>query len=149
MGTHHHLTVRLTRPNLALGMQELHSAYARCFNERHGRRGHVFSERYEPVLLETDAHLLWAHRYVVRNPVEAGLCTTPADWRWSSYRATVGLAPRPPLLTVEPLLQLFGPQRRAARARYCAFVAATDEEAACLSGTSQMIASGGSVTVAA
>jgi putative transposase len=102
MDTHHHLTIRLTRPNLALGMQDLHSVYARCFNERHGRRGHVLSERYEPVLLETEAHLLWAHRYVVRNPVEAGICPTPADWRWSSYRATARLAPCPRWLETGP-----------------------------------------------
>jgi putative transposase len=147
MDTHHHLLVRLTRPNLALGMQELHSVYARCFNERHGRHGHVFSERYEPVLLETEAHLLQAHRYVVRNPVEAGLCETPADWRWSSYRATAGMAPCPRLLDLELVLSLFHADRRAARARYRAFVAATEDD--CASGTSQIVASGGSVTVAA
>lgn len=147
MGTHHHVLVRLTRPNLALGMQELHSVYARCFNQRHGRRGHVFSERYEPVLLETEAHVLQAHRYVVRNAVEAGLCATPADWPWSSYRATAGMAPCPRLLDLEPLLSLLGPDSRAARARYLAFVAGTD--GACVSGTSQIVASGGSVTVAA
>jgi putative transposase len=148
MGTHHHLLVRLTRPNLALGMQELHSVYARGFNERHGRRGHVLSERYVPVLLQTDAHVLWAHRYVVRNPVEAGLCAAPADWRWSSYRATAGLAPCPRLLDVDPLLMLFGPERRAARARYRDFVEAIAGDD-CASGTSQIVASGGSVTVAA
>jgi hypothetical protein len=147
MGTHHHLLVRLTRPNLAIGMQELHSVYARGFNERHARHGHVFSERYVPVLLEDDAHVLWAHRYVVRNPGEAGLCATPADWRWSSYRATAGIAPHPRFLDVEPLLALFGPNQAPARARYRDFVAAADDD--CATGTSQIVASGGRVTVAA
>ena len=146
MGTHHHLLVRLTRPNLALGMQDLHSVYARAFNARYGRRGHVFSERYEPVLLEGEAHTLYVHRYVVRNPVEAGLCATPADWRWSSYRATAGLAPSPRWLEPEPLLSLFHEERRVTRGRYRAFVAETDDE--CSSGTSQIVASGGSVTFA-
>lgn len=142
MTTHYHLTVLLTRPNLALGMQDLNSVYARTFNARHRRHGHVFSERYEPVLMETEGHLLWTHRYVVRNPVEAGLCATPADWRWSSYRATVGLAPRPRLLDLRPLLALFSDDLARARARYRSFVASDDV----VSGTSQIVASGGSVT---
>jgi putative transposase len=148
MGTHHHLLVRLARPNLALGMQDLHSVYARAFNERHGRRGHVFAERYVAVLLESEAHALQAHRYVVRNAVAAALSATPAGWRWSSYRATAGIAPRPRLLDVEPLLSLFGADPRA---RYRAFVAASDDDAdaAAASGTSQIVASGGRVTVAA
>jgi hypothetical protein len=37
---------------------------------------------------------LWSHRFVRQklnylhlNPVRAGLCEHPADWKWSSYRA--------------------------------------------------------------
>lgn len=43
----------------------------------------------EPV--STDGHMLYAFRYIARNPVEAGLCRSPADWLWSSYRRTAGL----------------------------------------------------------
>jgi putative transposase len=123
MRTHYHLIVQTPRPNLAFGIQDLNSVYARGFNLRHGRHGHVFSERYDPTHLRDDAHLLRAHRYVVRNPVEAGLRTTPEAWRFSSYRATAGLAPAPAFLTVDPLLALFGRDRRRARQRYRAFVA--------------------------
>lgn len=34
------------------------------------------------------------YRYVMRNPVEAGLCAEPADWLWRSYRAALGLPGR-------------------------------------------------------
>jgi putative transposase len=54
--------------------------------------------------------------------VIAGLCADPADWRWSSYAATVGLAPRPPFLTVDLLLGHFAPSLEAAQNRYRAFV---------------------------
>jgi hypothetical protein len=37
-------------------------------------------------------------RYVVLNPVRAGMCSLPHQWAWSSYRATAGLDPKPSLL---------------------------------------------------
>lgn len=123
LGTHYHLIVQTPRTNLALGMQDLNSVYARGFNLRHARHGHVFSERYAPTPVATDAHLLAAHCYVARNPVAAGLCARPEDWRYGSHRATVGLAPAPRLLTTTPLLALFEADPGRARARYSAFVA--------------------------
>ncbi len=124
LGTHYHLIVRTPRPNLALGMQDLNSVYARGFNLRHARHGHVFSERYDPTLLATDSHVLAAHRYVALNPVHAALCAHPDAWRFGSYRATVGLATRPAFLATEPLLALFAEDERRARRRYGAYVSA-------------------------
>ena len=42
-------------------------------------------------MLENDAHLLSALRYVALNPVQAGLCAAPAAWPWSSYGQLVGV----------------------------------------------------------
>jgi hypothetical protein len=61
------------------------------------------------------AHCLMTTHYVVLNPVRAGLCGSPADWRWSSYRASAGIDVAPSFLAEYELLSLFG--RRAARAR--------------------------------
>jgi hypothetical protein len=55
-------------------------------------KGHVLGARYDSVRIEDEAHLLDGYRYVVRNPVEAGLCATPEAWPWSSYAGTIGLA---------------------------------------------------------
>jgi len=41
---------------------------------------------------EVDGDLRSRFRYVMRNPVEAGLCHAPEAWRWSTYAATIGLA---------------------------------------------------------
>ena len=42
------------------------------------------------ILVERDVYLLALVRYVVLNPVRAHMVKSPADWPWSSYRATVG-----------------------------------------------------------
>ena len=47
--------------------------------------------RYGAKRIRTDASLAARFRYVVRNPVRAGLCASPQDWPWSSYAGTIGL----------------------------------------------------------
>jgi REP-associated tyrosine transposase len=90
MSNHVHLIVETPEPNLSEGIQLFHGRYARYFNDRHGRSGHVFQGRFGSNLIQTDAHLLTAVGYVAMNPVDAGLCVDPEDWRWGSQRATGG-----------------------------------------------------------
>jgi hypothetical protein len=54
--------------------------------------------------------------------VRAGICTRPADWRWSSYAALIGWAAPPPFLDVESVLKLFSPDQAVARTSLRAFV---------------------------
>jgi REP-associated tyrosine transposase len=96
MTNHYHCVVRIAQKGLAQGMSELNGSFARWSNLRHGRSDHLFGKRYGCNEITTDAHLLGACRYVVLNPVRAGLCSHPREWRWSSYRASAGLErPRP------------------------------------------------------
>jgi putative transposase len=122
MGNHYHLLVETPRPNLARGMRQLNGVYALRFNRRHGRWGHLFGHRYKAILIERETHLLEVARYVVRNPVRAGLCPSPLDWPWSSCRATAGVTARPAFLTVDWLLEQFGPDRDRASRAYRRFV---------------------------
>jgi putative transposase len=94
MVNHVHLLIEAPVVPLGRGMGYVHGEYARTFNERHERSGHVFGGRYGSVPVADDAHLWVAARYIARNPVEAGLCREPAAWRWSSHAAIVaGTAP--------------------------------------------------------
>ncbi len=123
MGNHHHLLIETPRPSLAAGMRQLNGVYAQGFNQRHGRVGHVFGERFKSVLVEKDEHLLAASAYIVNNPVRAGLCERAADWIYSSYRATAGLATVPGFLTLDWLLSQFTTELSSAQARYRSYVA--------------------------
>jgi REP element-mobilizing transposase RayT len=107
MTTHYHFIVTTPRPNLAAGMQRLNGRYGAVFNDRHGERGHVFQGRYGSVVSESEEQLLVAFRYVALNPVRAGLCNRPEDWRWSSYAAAVTGTMAPPARPGE-VLSLFG-----------------------------------------
>jgi putative transposase len=122
MGNHFHLFVVTPKPTLSQGMQHLNGCYAQGFNHRHGRRGPLFEDRFGSLRIESDRHLLELLRYLALNPVRAGLCASPEDWRWSSFSATVGLEPVPRFLDIDPVLGLFGANRRAAQQAFRTFV---------------------------
>jgi putative transposase len=127
MGSHYHLIVRTPQANLSAGMQMLNGTYAQQFNRRRGRRGHLFGERFYSVLTKEDSHLFAALRYVARNPVEAGLCGAPGDWRWSSYRSAIGIEPSPKLLAVDAVLRLFHHERATARRQLARLIEGRDD----------------------
>ncbi|MGH7964525.1 MAG: addiction module toxin RelE, partial [Candidatus Binatia bacterium] len=75
------------------------------------------------VVVQKDAHLLELCRYVVLNPVRAGLVRQVREWRWSSYRATVGQGECPSWLTIAGTLAQFTRDPHRARQAYRRFVA--------------------------
>ncbi len=106
--------------NIAKGMR----LFTQASNRRHRRVGHLFQGRYKAILVDADNYLLELSRYVVLNPVRAGLVNAAHDWAWSSHRAMLGQAEAPPWLATDDLLAAFGSRRSDARRRYEAFVAA-------------------------
>jgi putative transposase len=127
MGNHLHLLVETPKANLARGMRQQNGVYALRFNRRHRRWGHLFGHRYGAILVQRESHLLELARYIVRNPVRAGLCRSPLEWPWSSARATAGLEPVPDFLTVDWLLAQFHPEPCRAQEAYRRFVERDDE----------------------
>ena len=122
MANHYHLLIETPQPNLSRGMRQLNGVYTQRFNQRHRSVGHVFQGRYKAVLVEKEAHLLEVCRYVVLNPVRAGMVSHPSQWRWSSYRATAGLRKPPMFLTTDWVLAQFGHRRASAAKAYRQFV---------------------------
>ena len=105
-----HFLVETIEPTLSDGM------YARSFNEKHGRVGHLVQGRFRSHLIDSETYLLNVSRYIVLNPVRANFAQRPADWQWSSYRATAGLAAVPQWLTVSAILDRLDPYDRRASA---------------------------------
>ena len=107
MGNHFHEIVTTPHGNLSDFMERLQTRYARYSNWRYGRVGHLFQGPYRPVLVEHDVQLVIALCYVFFNPVSAGLVKRPEDYKWSTYRAAIGLVPCPSYLSLDWLLTLF------------------------------------------
>ncbi len=95
LSNHFHLLLTTRCPNIAQGMQYLNGRYVQTFNDRHSRRGTLVQGRYYAGLVESDAHFLIVRAYLALNPVGAGLCREPGDWRWSGFGGAGRIVPEP------------------------------------------------------
>jgi len=124
MNNHYHLVIETPDGNLSKGMRQINGIYTQYFNIRHNRPGHIFQGRYKAILIQKESHLLEVSRYVVLNPVRARAVGKPEEWRWSSYRGTVGREKPHPCLTTDWILGQFASRRGKAQEKYKEFVEA-------------------------
>lgn len=122
MDNHYHVVIETVEGNLSKGMRQLNGVYTQKFNRRHDRVGHVYQGRYKAILVEKDSYLLELSRYVVLNPVRAGMQSDVENWPWSSYLATVNKATPIKSLQADWLLGQFGRNRNRAIIQYANFV---------------------------
>ena len=61
-------------------MRQLNSEFTQGFNRRHAVIGHLFQGRHKAILVEKEAYLLELTRYIVLNPLRAGMVTSLDDW---------------------------------------------------------------------
>ena len=66
-------------------MRDLNSIYAQSYNRANARCGPLFQGRYKAYLIEEETYLLVSTRYIVLNPVRAGICEHPSAYPWCSY----------------------------------------------------------------
>ena len=132
MTNHYHVLVQTPDANLSQGMRQLNGVWSQQFNRRHGRVGHVFQGRFKAIMVQRESYLLELARYVVLNPVRAGMVNAAQDYPWSSYAATVCAESArrlngsdddgPPWFIRDELLAHFSPRRAQAEAAYVDFV---------------------------
>ena len=118
MDNHFHIVVETIDGHLSAGMRQLNGVYTQWHNRTHNTVGHLFQGRFKAIIVQREAYLLELARYVVLNPVRAGICDLPEDWPWSSYRAMLGRVTPPAWLQVQWLLSQFGTNARTAVGSY-------------------------------
>lgn len=116
LDNHVHLLLETPEPDLDQGMRDLLSRWAWRFNRAHRRTGHVFGGRYFSKVVTDDRHLQTTVRYIARNPVAAGLVSSPYDWPWNSCIALVEGASSKVDLDCSHLLDMLHPNMTRARA---------------------------------
>lgn len=122
MDNHYHLLIETPDPTLSSGMRHLNGVYTQRFNRQHQRVGHLLQGRFKAILVDKLSYLLELARYIVLNPVRAGMVETVGQYPWSSYRATVGYEPAPPWLCIDWLLSQFAHSKSQAQQHYLAYV---------------------------
>ena len=100
MGTHYHLLLSTPDCSLSAGLQRLHLRMSVERNRSTQRMGRLFSSRHRAISIRDNGHLAACLRYIPMNPVKAGLCVHPSEWKWGSFRAIAGYDPAPDWLGV-------------------------------------------------
>jgi len=84
MPNHVHLLMEQGDEPVSTVMKRLGVRYATWFNRKYDRVGHLFQDRFLSRPVDSDPYLLMVVMYIHFNPVAAGICDQPTDYRWSS-----------------------------------------------------------------
>jgi REP element-mobilizing transposase RayT len=126
MDNHVHLLVCVDDEPLATAFKRIGVRYVPWFNKKYGRCGPLFQGRYKSEAVEDQRYLLSALRYILQNPVKAGICATPGSYRWSSYADYLGEGHG--ITDTEDILSLFSPMPLPQRNEFRAFMNSDGEE---------------------
>lgn len=90
MDNHIHILLNSPPNRLSTLFRSLGTRFARWYNSKYSRSGHLFQERFHSVPIENDHSFLSALVYIHNNPVKANMCRYPSEYRWSSFNAYYG-----------------------------------------------------------
>lgn len=87
MSNHIHFLIEPGTEPLEVIFKRIGTSYAVWYNRKYQRAGHLFQDRFRSESVETNQYYMTVLRYILRNPVKAGIASSPGDYRWSSYLA--------------------------------------------------------------
>src|SRR3989344_5081857 len=94
MPNHFHFLVREktdTGTGIPRYLQRVQTGYAKYFNAKYEKRGHLFQGPFRAVPVETNDQLLYLSAYIHRNPRDLKEWRgTEATYPWSSYQDFIG-----------------------------------------------------------
>ena len=133
MSNHVHLMVEPTiECTISKFMRSLMSMYSKAYNSKYGLLGHVWKARFCTIVIEADAYYLRCAQYIELNPVKAGMVAHPREYRWSSYRHSVGIESCE-WMDTHPLLPGLVGDRQGKNSLYDAFI---DQQIDCIKAKS-------------
>lgn len=93
---HFHVVLQpATEAALSPFMQWWMTSHVRRYHRHYRSHGHIWQGRFESFPIQQNSHLLTVLRYVLRNPVRAGLVESCTQWHWSSLRHATLVNPWP------------------------------------------------------
>lgn len=118
MPNHIHLLIRLNKENLSQAMKNIFENYARYFNKKYERKGHVFCGSYRCALCLDEGYLIAASIYIHLNPQRAGLVNSFIEYRWSSILPYISAFKKQTFLNYHFILNILDEDLDKAREEY-------------------------------
>jgi len=128
MDNHVHLIINELNDSIAHIMKSINVSYVFYFNKKYRRVGHLFQDRFKSEVIENDAYLLSATRYIHRNPVKAGIVDSPNAYEWSSFTEYVDLKNTNKLTDTEFILNMLSENREIALEKFINFSSSSTDD---------------------
>lgn len=87
MDNHIHMLIDPGEQPLEIIYKRIGSKYAVWYNQKYHRVGQFFQDRFRSENVESQGYFMTVLRYILQNPMKAGMEARPGSYRWSSYRA--------------------------------------------------------------
>mgnify|MGYP000885567189 CR=1 FL=1 len=89
MTNHVHLLMKEDDEEIGNSVKRIGIRYAAWHNKKYDRIGHLFQNRFLSEPVEDDRYLITLLRYILQNPVKAGMVNKPEEYPWSSFNQHV------------------------------------------------------------
>lgn len=87
MNNHTHMLLKVNRiKDLCDFMHKVNTKYALYYNKKYNRVGYVFRDRYKSEGIYSEEQLYNCIKYIYDNPVKAGICKRPDEYKYSNYK---------------------------------------------------------------
>jgi len=85
MTNHYHILLETKQKNLSKAIQFLNDKYAKYYNKKYIRVGHLWQGRYKSYALYDDAHFWVVAKYIERNPIKADMLNDINQYNYQSF----------------------------------------------------------------
>ncbi|WP_238881377.1 transposase [Clostridium sp. YIM B02551] len=92
MNTHGHFILDSYGADISKIMHSINSKYARYYNKKYKRHGHLFQDRFKSKLITNDRYILNLSLYIHKNPLDMKkYMHSPEKYRFSSLSVFLGI----------------------------------------------------------
>ncbi len=86
MDNHFHLIIESGKVLLSRVMQYIIGNFTKEYNKKHNKVGHLFQGRFKSYLIDAETYFLELTRYILNNPVRAGIVKLVEEYQWGSFK---------------------------------------------------------------
>jgi putative transposase len=124
MDTHNHFVIDGNGADISKVMHDINFSYARYYNRRHGRHGHLFQDRFKSKQVLSDKYMYALSAYIHNNARDiSGYENSPENYEFSSLGVYLGLRKDAfGLVSLGFVLSMFSGDVRKARESYMMLV---------------------------
>lgn len=108
MPNHYHLFIKQTTDDKTISkfVSDLSNSFTKGMNKKYKRSGVLFESKIKSKWIEDETYFKWVIKYILENPVKAGLVKQSFDYEYSSAKELFGMKEET-IMDVKTLLSYF------------------------------------------